>query len=286
MCRPCSPRGTGGSWRTGSRRPRPALRLRRPSERIDGRRDDLVDALTPHRDASPTEHGFLSFFDTPDGDVGMVWLDGRQTPRRRGAPKAQHGHGGGAGCAPQRSTPCGAAPRAPTCSSMLASVIVARRRPSARARGAGRLPRSFGDRGAGHQRRAVRQRHSGNLAARCTPMAGRFGVPGQRARAGVIGRHRGDCLVHRRRQRGAHARWRSRVTAAPRSVSRFASTTAMPLGRVDVELLPDGSAVVVWIESSQGHADVRARRVFADGRRGPSAVVARVGQTVRAATPV
>ena len=35
--------------------------------------------ITPHRDASLTEHGFLSFFDAPDGAVGMVWLDGRQT---------------------------------------------------------------------------------------------------------------------------------------------------------------------------------------------------------------
>jgi len=51
----------------------------------------------------------------------------------------------------------------------------------------------------------------------------------------------------------------------------------MPLGRVDLELLPDGSAVVVWIESSKGHAEVRARRVFDDGRRGAATVLASVG---------
>jgi hypothetical protein len=49
-----------------------------------------------------------------------------------------------------------------------------------------------------------------------------------------------------------------------------------PLGRVDVELLPDGSAVVLWIESSPGKTDLRSRRVLTDGRRGPAAVVASV----------
>ena len=46
---------------------------------------------------------------------------------------------------------------------------------------------------------------------------------------------------------------------------------------MDVELLPDGSAVVLWIALAQGKAELLARRIFADGRRGPSTVVARVG---------
>ncbi len=63
--------------------------------------------ITPHRDASLTEHGFLSFFDAPDGAVGMVWLDGRQTaaaPAERSKAPASHGHGGGAGAMTLRST--------------------------------------------------------------------------------------------------------------------------------------------------------------------------------------
>ena len=34
--------------------------------------------LTPHKDASATEHGFVSFFDAPGGGIGLVWLDGRE----------------------------------------------------------------------------------------------------------------------------------------------------------------------------------------------------------------
>ncbi len=31
----------------------------------------------PHRDATVTEHGFVSFFDDPRGGIGLAWLDGR-----------------------------------------------------------------------------------------------------------------------------------------------------------------------------------------------------------------
>jgi hypothetical protein len=33
--------------------------------------------VVPHDDSFTGEYGFVSFFDTPAGDVGMVWLDGR-----------------------------------------------------------------------------------------------------------------------------------------------------------------------------------------------------------------
>jgi hypothetical protein len=48
-----------------------------------------------------------------------------------------------------------------------------------------------------------------------------------------------------------------------------------PAGRVDVLLLPDGSALVVWIERTGGEeAAVRARRVAADGKPGKVLTVA------------
>jgi hypothetical protein len=47
-----------------------------------------------------------------------------------------------------------------------------------------------------------------------------------------------------------------------------------PVGRVDVALLDDGSAVVLWLERVEGGAEVRARHVTAAGQVGPPAVVA------------
>jgi hypothetical protein len=46
-----------------------------------------------------------------------------------------------------------------------------------------------------------------------------------------------------------------------------------PAGRVDVELLPDGAALVSWIELSTGGADVRWRRVDAQGGVDGAAVI-------------
>ncbi|MDQ3805375.1 MAG: hypothetical protein M3416_16285, partial [Acidobacteriota bacterium] len=50
-----------------------------------------------------------------------------------------------------------------------------------------------------------------------------------------------------------------------------------PVGRADVLLLADGSALVCWIERTKDGAEVRARRVRPDGRRAPSFTVAPSG---------
>jgi hypothetical protein len=42
----------------------------------DGRSWDAP--VTPHRDGTPTEHGFVSHYNTEAG-VGLIWLDGRET---------------------------------------------------------------------------------------------------------------------------------------------------------------------------------------------------------------
>jgi hypothetical protein len=48
----------------------------------------------------------------------------------------------------------------------------------------------------------------------------------------------------------------------------------MSLGRVDVELLPDGSAVATWIEVAEGRSQFRARRVTKQGTRSPAVTIA------------
>jgi hypothetical protein len=52
-----------------------------------------------------------------------------------------------------------------------------------------------------------------------------------------------------------------------------------PLGRVDVELLPGGAALVSWLEAGTGGAEVRARRVRLDGRRARSWLVGASSET-------
>ncbi|HRQ66071.1 MAG TPA: sialidase family protein [Xanthomonadaceae bacterium] len=50
------------------------------------------DPLTPHRDGTETEHGFVSHFAWSEDLAGLVWLDGRETDA--GAGHDHHGHGG------------------------------------------------------------------------------------------------------------------------------------------------------------------------------------------------
>jgi hypothetical protein len=47
-----------------------------------------------------------------------------------------------------------------------------------------------------------------------------------------------------------------------------------PLGRVDVVLLPSGTALVSWLEQQENGARLRVRRVAPDGARGDSVTVA------------
>ena len=51
-----------------------------------------------------------------------------------------------------------------------------------------------------------------------------------------------------------------------------------PLGRVDVELLADGTAVVSWLERTETEAEIRVRRFAPSGRSGASHAVAVASQ--------
>jgi hypothetical protein len=52
-----------------------------------------------------------------------------------------------------------------------------------------------------------------------------------------------------------------------------------PLGRVDVELLPDGRAVAAWLERTETAAEVRARPVGQSGVMGASVTVAETAES-------
>ena len=60
---------------------------------------------------------------------------------------------------------------------------------------------------------------------------------------------------------------------------------AMSIGRVDVELLDDGSAVATWIEYAGGQSELRARLVTPNGIRSAPVNVAGVGEDAAAGLP-
>jgi tetratricopeptide (TPR) repeat protein len=235
--------------------------------------------MTPHRDASPTEHGFLSFFDAPDGGVGMVWLDGRQTaedPRSAATTASGHGHGG-AGAMTLRSTSVqrGAAPG----EDVLVDARVCDCCPTTAVRTSRGVVVAYRDRSEGE----VRDISTARLVDGSWQPGGSVHPDGWEIEGcpvnGPALASAGD-LVAVAWFTAAGDTARAYVAFSRDGGGSFGEPVRVdggsPLGRVDVELLPDGSAAVLWIESSGGKTDLRARRVFADGRRGPAAVMATV----------
>ena len=57
------------------------------------------------------------------------------------------------------------------------------------------------------------------------------------------------------------------------------------IGRVDVELLDEGSAVATWIEFADGKSQLRVRRVDSSGARSPAVVLGGLGEGGAAGFP-
>ena len=71
---------------------------------------------------------------------------------------------------------------------------------------------------------------------------------------------------------------RVRVAFSSDAAARFGTPLEVddgkPMGRVDVALLADGSALVSWLERTAEGGEIRARRVWADGKRGQTVTIA------------
>jgi hypothetical protein len=225
------------------------------------------------------EHGFLSFFDGPDGGVGMIWLDGRQTATDTTAAAAapSHGHGGGTGAMTLRSTTLrlGAA----VGEDVLVDARVCDCCPTTAVRTSTGVVAAYRDRSEGEVRdisvaRLVQGRwlaggsvHSDGWRIEGCPVNG----PALASAGDQVALAWFTAANEEGRAYLAFSRDGGASFGAPIRIDE-----GRPLGRVDVEVLPDGSAVVLWLEAREGGATVQARRALPDGRRGPATVVASV----------
>jgi hypothetical protein len=100
------------------------------------------------------------------------------------------------------------------------------------------------------------------------------GVPGERPGGERRGTHGGGSRGSRSRRTSARRSWRfsqdtGRTFGAPIRVDDAGS-----LGKVDLELLLDGSAVASWIEMADGKSAFKVRRIEPSGQRSAAIVVA------------
>lgn len=234
------------------------------------------DPVTPHKDGTETEHGFVSLGHAPGSrELQAVWLDGRlMTP-------GGQGHGGGdqtlrwARFAPDGSTlqeqeldrrTCECCQTAMTMTPM--GAVVAYR---------DRSPKEVRDIA------LVRQTPAGWTPPAIVHADG-WTVPGCPVNGPQLASHgprvalawftvpKDEGIVNLAFSDDAGARW-----SAPVRVDQ-----GNPIGRVDVLMPAAGYAVVTWLERTGEAAEIRSRIVARDGTMGPPLVVGR-STTARAA---
>ncbi len=213
--------------------------------------------FTPHRDGKPAEHGFASFFHMPGAGLSLVWLDGRTEGQMSlRAARIDAGAAGDELLVDDRVCDC-----CPT------TAVQTSRGPVI----------AYRDRSADEIRDIYVTRFQ---EGRWTP-----GRPAVRDNWRIAG-----CPVNGPSMAAAgdrvalawfaapEGRGRVRVVFSADAAATFGRPTEVddgnPLGRVATVLLPDGSALIGWIEQLQTGAEFRVRRVSPDGTRGSSMTIA------------
>ena len=215
-----------------------------------------------HRDTSATEHGFAALVPQDDGTTLAAWLDGHATAGEAGAMSLGFGSMDSAGrvrpdtMLDTRTCDC---------------CQVAGVRTSAGAAFA------YRDRSEGEVRDIAVVRYD----------AGRWHVPAIAHDDGWVTKAcpvNGPALASR--GRNVALAWFTNARDTAKVQLAFSSDDAAtwgtpirvddgaPIGRVDVEALPDTSVLVSWMErTGTGTADIRVRRLWRDGRASAATVV-------------
>ncbi len=231
--------------------------------------------ITPHRDDSPTEHGFVSMVPLEGGAAALIWLDGRAM-RVEGA----EGHEGiDMGEMSLRATTIDSDGLlgadvlldSRTCECCQTSLVQT----------TGGLVAAYRDRSEEEIRDIAVVRYvDGSWTEPTRVAADNWYYPGCPVN-GPQSAARGDTLA---------VAW---FTAPERKTAVFVAYSfdggasfqppirvddADALGRVDIELMSDNSAVVAWLERNESAAEIRVRLVTPTGMPGAPAVVAQTSE--------
>jgi len=222
--------------------------------------------VTPHHDGTQTEHGFASLFPMPGQGLGLAWLDGRQM--KEGA------HEGARGDMSLRTAMFGPdgsqasetviADRVCECCPTAAAVTADGPIVAFRNRTADEIRDIYVSRRVGGAWTEPRAVHNDNWRITACPVNG----PALSAR-----------------ERDVAIAWFTGVGDEGHVYAAFSADAgetfgapvriddAGAVGRVDVELLGDGSAAVTWIEYADQRSEFRIRRVERSGSRSASLAV-------------
>jgi hypothetical protein len=227
-------------------------------------------SVTPHHDGTHTEHGFASLFPMPGQGLGVVWLDGRQIKEDapegvdagnmslRGALFAPDGHQASEVAIADRVCEC-----CPSTAAVTADgpIVAFRNRTSDETRDI------YVSRLVGGKWTAPRAVHNDRWRIAACPVNG----PALSAKG-----------------RDVAIAWFTAVGDEGHVYAAFSSDAGQTfgppvriddvgaVGRVDVELLADGSAAVTWIEFADQRSTFRIRRAERNGSRSASLAVSAI----------
>lgn len=266
---------------------------------VDGGRS-WSSSIIPHRDGTRTEHGFVSMFAEAGGDLGMVWLDGRNMAEDPGGGHGATGDHAGAGGMTLRYARLGSeaaeegddrggamnAPPAaplhqglagPVDEALLDSLVCDCCQTAAVPTSDGPLV-VYRDRSPDEVRDIATIRRSADGWSSPRPVHRDGWVIGGCPVNGPAAASAGD-RVAVAWFTGAGDSARVLLAFSEDGGENFGSPKRIdqgsPTGRVDVELLPDGDGLVSWLEESEGKGSLRIRRVPpGSGSMGPPLEIA------------
>lgn len=225
-------------------------------------------SFTPHHDGTQTEHGFASLFQVPGSGLGLVWLDGR-------AMKAgsHDNHGSGAMSvrfatfdrAWKQTSETLVDPRVCECCPTTAVVTADGPIAAFRNRSDDETRDIYVSRfedGSWSEPKAV---HADGWKIPACPVNG----PALSAAGRNVAIAWFTVKDEEGRALAAFSQDAGRTYGSPIRLDDGGS-----LGRVDVELLPDGSALATWIEFADQRAQFRARTIQPSGARSPAVTIA------------
>jgi len=230
--------------------------------------------FVPHRDGVKAEHGFVSLFAAQDGNLAAVWLDGREMKPDEGG----HGHGHGnmtlryVKIKRDGTLTDEAVLDARVCECCQTSAAMTADGPVVVYRDRSEQEKEIRDisfvRLKAGKWSAPRPVFADGWQLNGCPVNGpAIAASGWRAAVAWF--------------TGANNASRVKLAFSNDAGESFGEPVAVDdgstVGRVDVLLLADGSAMVCWLEKLPGGGEVRVRRIRPDGKREPSITIAPSG---------
>ena len=222
--------------------------------------------VSPHHDGTKAQHGFASLFEMADGALGMIWLDGR-VPESMSVYFASFDAGWKQTA--ETSVNARVCECCPTAATMTADgpLVAFRDRSNQEIRDihVARVDAPSTPLGAGGKWTDAMPVHADNWRIEACPVNG----PALSARGRTVAAAWFSATGSNGHAYAAFSQDAGRTWGDP---IRLDDETS--LGRVDIELLDDGSAVATWVEFANERAQLRARHITASRGRSAAATIA------------